>query len=492
MTDFMSHGAKPTPQVLEAEQAVLGCLIFDNAAFLEVDGHISAEDFYEPFHRALFTAIDELIRLGRLAEITGLTQKFSTDPAFLSFGGGRYLFDLIDRAPPISQAKHFAELVRKTSVRRQIAELSLRIADIALSDPDADGDQLLADLQASAMEVKSGASSNELESLDDAVRRVLDNIGNPDARPTIKTGLSGLDKVMGGAERGDLIVIGARPSMGKSALASCIALNVARQGLGVIEINIEMSEDQMTRRHLTDAAHSLYGSKAPVYRLIRSDELSQEQQVILGQAARDIAGLPLAMKRRTGLTLGKLRTMLIREKMKMARRGVKLSMVFIDHVGLLAPDRKGRTRLDDQTEVSGFLKALAAELDVVMVALAQLNRSVESRDDKRPGLADLRDSGSWEQDADTVLGVYRESYYARKEPEPKNSFDMGEWLQRCNSPEVQAIALKVREGETGTIRLWASIGHNAIRDKAPADDDDAFGAFDFTQVPRQSVPGETL
>lgn len=495
MTDNLSHGVAGPPIALEAEQAVLGCLLFDNVSFMDVDDAVGPDDFFEPFHRQLFEAIADLIRAGRVAEVTGLTQKFGSDPSFLSFGGGRYLIDLLDRAPPLVQARHFADMVRKTAIRRQIADLATSVAERAMRDADADGEQLLAELQAASLDIKSSNRSNDLESLDDAVRRVLDNMGRPDARPTIKTGLEKLDKVLGGAERGDLIVIGARPSMGKSALAGCVALNIARQGLGVVEVNGEMSEDQMTRRHLSDVAHSMVGSRAPVYRKLRNDDLTQDEQVIVGNAAREIAGIPLSMRKRPGLTLGRLRSMLTREKMKMARRGIRLSVVVIDHVGLLSPDRRGRSRLDDQTEVSGFLKALAGELDVVIIALAQLNRGVESREDKRPGLADLRDSGSWEQDADVVLGIYREAYYARKEPEPKGSMEMAEWMSRCNSPEIQAIALKVREGETGTIRLWASIGHNAIRDDAPADPDNSFGGgFDFSRAayPSNQVTGETL
>lgn len=494
MTDTMSHGVLSPPVALEAEQAVLGCLLFDNASFMEVDDSVAAADFHEPFHAALYSAIALLIGSGRLAEVSVLSQQFAADPAFVSYGGGRYLIDLIDRAPPLSQARHFADLVRKTSIRRQIISVATQVADRAMREAETDGEVLLAELQSASLDIKSSSQSNDLETLDDVVRRVIDGMGRPDDRPTIKTGLAKLDKVLGGAERGDLIVIGARPSMGKSALAGCIAMNVAKQGLGVVEVNGEMSPEQMTRRHLTDVAYSKFGTQAPVYRLIRNGELSQEQQVLIGQAARDIHGLPLSMKKRAGLTLGRLRTMLMREKMKMARRGVRLSLVVIDHVGLVKPDTKGRSRLDEQTEVSGFLKALADELDVVVLALAQLNRDVERRDDKRPGLADLRDSGSWEQDADVVLGIYRESYYARKEPEPKNSFDMAEWLSRCNSPEIQAIALKVREGETGTVRLWASIGHNAIRDEAPADPDNAFSGFDYQSaaIPSTQVTGETL
>lgn len=497
MTDNLSHGVAGPPIALEAEQAVLGCLLFDNVSFMDVDDAVGTDDFFEPFHQQLFAEVASRIQAGRLAEVTGLTQKFSSDPAFLSFGGGRYLIELLDRAPPLNQAKHFADMVRKTAIRRQIAALASAVAERASRDADADGEALLAELQSASLSIRSSDRSNDLETLDDSVRRVLDNMVHPDRRTTIKTGLAKLDKVLGGAERGDLIVIGARPSMGKSALAGCIAMNIARQGLGTIEINGEMSEEQMTRRHLSDAAFEKFGSQAPFYRKLRDGDLTQDEQVMVGAAARALHGVPLSMRKRPGLTLGRLRSMLTREKMKMARRGVVLSVVVIDHVGLVKPDKKGRSRYDDQTEVSGELKAMAGELGVVMIALAQLSRAVESRDDKRPGLADLRDSGSWEQDADVVLGIYREAYYARKEPEPKGSMDMAEWMSRCNSPEIQVIALKVREGETGTVRLWASIGHNAIRDEAPTDMHDSFaarGGFDFSSLTSTSttVTGETL
>ena len=177
------------------------------------------------------------------------------------------------------------------------------------------------------------------------------------------------------------------------------------------------------------------------------------------------------MVKRTGLTLGRIRAMLNRQKMLWEAMGIPLRLVIIDHVGLVSPDQGGRSRNEDQTVVSGRLKELADELGVVMMALAQLNRQVERREDKRPMLADLRDSGSWEQDADVVIGTYRDAYYARREKEPKSDMKLAEHLARASSPIIEAIGLKVREGEPGTAKLWASIGHNAIRDEPPAFED---------------------
>lgn len=478
-TDDAPEGALHT---LEAEQAVLGILLFDNNAWLTIDGELSPRDFYEPFHARLFKSIIDMVRMGRLAEPVLLHRFFTIDPAYGVLGGIRYLADLVDRSPPPSQILHYAMAVRSTALRRDVVRIATDIAHRARSDPHADGADLMAQMERELLATRTGKEDVVLKAWEEVSHAIVYGIDQPDEKPLIRSGLHKIDDAVGGFERGDLVIIGARPSMGKSALAGCIAWNVASAHmngtspipLGVVELNGEMTVAQMGRRHLTDAAFSLYGDGGPVYRDIRRRNLTPRQVEILREVDAQMRQLPLHMAKRTGLTLGRLRAVLRRHKMLMEASGIKLSLVVADHVGLIRPDEAGRGRTEDQTMISLGLKELAEELDVVMLGLAQLNRNVEARDDKRPQLSDLRDSGSWEQDADIVMGVYRDAYYARRERQPKGDLATAEWVLRNGSPTIEAIMLKIREGDVATAKLWADIGRNAIRDEEP---DYASGAF---------------
>lgn len=471
---------KFVPWNLEAEQALLGCLMFSPESFHLVDPLINEGDFYEPFHGRLYAKIVKLTRADRLADPITLRTLFSIDPAFEDLGGIRYLADLVDRAPPAADSPHYAKEISSLALRREAIRVANEVIKAA-RDPDVSGGDLMAHLEKGVSQARSGRDDVVLLPWGDVSAGIVDRLDKPLERPLLSTGLKKIDKMIGGGERGDLIIVGARPSMGKSALASCIALNVASNGVpskdgliggGTVEINGEMSVEQMGRRHLTDECFRQYMEQSPVYRDIRLRTLSDHQIKLLRQTHDRIKGLPLAMVKRTGLTLGRLRALLRRQKMLFESQGVSLDLVIIDHVGLIKTDEQGRARYEDQTVISATMKELGEELDCVMMGLAQLNRNVEAREDKRPQLSDLRDSGSWEQDADVVLGVYRDAYYAQREREPKKREDADLWFLRTTSREIEAIGLKVREGAVGTAKLWSDIGRNAIRDEDP----DGWGA----------------
>lgn len=457
------------PSNLEAEQALLGCVLYDNAAFVAVDGLVAQGDFFEPLHGRMFKVLGDLIRSGRLAEPITCHDYFSIEPAYRQLGGIKYLADLVDRAPPAAGAPEYARLIRSAALRREAMRISRGIFERAKSDPTVSGDDLMAEMEREFLGVRQGGVDNSMHSFGSVAAEVVDGMDRPPAdRHLINFGLEKLDTVMGGAERGDLIVLGARPSMGKSALAGCIAVNVAKAGLGVAEVNWEMSREQMTRRHLTDLAYTRWGKDAPTYRDIRRGNLTPDQKAMLHDIRAQYHQLPLVMEKRAGLTLPRLRSMLVRQKMLWQAMGIPMALVILDHVGLIPPDDEMHMkRVEAQTALSGGLKRLAEDLEVTVLALAQLNRKVEDRDDKRPQLADLRDSGSWEQDADMVIGVYRDAYYARREREPKSDLKLAEWMQRCNDPTVEALFLKLREGDVAVAKLFADIARNAIRDNEP-------------------------
>lgn len=455
---------------LESEQAVLGSLMYENEAFLEVDGLLSPADFHEPFHQRLYKAIAQDIRNGRLADPTMLKTYFAIDPAFHDFGGVRYLGDLVDRAPPWSNVKFYAQKVRSMALRRSVIKIASDLLQRARLDFETDGAELMTGMEKAMLSASTGKDDLSFQTWGEVSRQVVYGMDRPEEKPLLKFGLDPLDAIIGGCEEGDMLVLGGRPGMGKSALAACMAMNVARAGYGVASVNAEMNTLQMGRRHLTDLAFWSHGLDAPMYRDIKRGTLTDAQRRIIAETQHEFDQLPMVMVKRTGLTLSRFRAMLMRQKMLWQSAGLKMRLVVLDHAGLIQPDEPTGNRTADQTIVSGALKQMAGDLEVVMVALAQLNRSVESREDKRPGLADLRDSGSWEQDADIVVGVYRDAYYARREQPPKKELELAEWTLRASNPHIEAIGLKVREGDVGTAKLWASIGHNAIRSHAPDSD----------------------
>lgn len=473
MSDHDPRDDEPSfqPWNLEAEQAVLGVLMFSAEAFHNVDPVLAAADFYEPFHSRLYARIAKLIQADRRPDPIVLKTLFAIDPAFEDLGGVRYLADLVDRAPMASEVLDYAKEISSLASRRDAIAIAAEVIKDA-RNPDISGSDLMASLEKGVAGSRKGRDDVVLLPWADVSSGIVYRLDKPHEKPLLSTGLKKVDKLIGGGERGDLIIIGARPSMGKSALASCIALNVGLNGGGVVEINGEMSVEQMGRRHLTDQCYRLFEDQGPVYRDIRLRTLTERQIHILRETHEAIKSLPLAMVKRTGLTLSKLRALLRRQKMQFEAQGVTLDLVIVDHVGLIRTDEQGKARYEDQTIISGAMKELGDELQCVIMGLAQLNRNVESREDKRPQLSDLRDSGSWEQDADVVLGVYRDAYYAQREREPKKREDADTWFLRTTSREIEAIGLKVREGAVGTAKLWSDIGRNAIRDTDP----DAFSA----------------
>jgi len=474
-----SHGLGPAndgpaslPHNLEAEQALLGILLYDNSAFERVADQLRADAMYEPFHQRLLAKIEGDIRRGDLAEPILIIKSFENDEALNDLGGLRYLADLVDRAPPAANVCDYAASIMEQATKREM----IRVANEMMAAARAPGpvDAKLEEAERAIHKLSvSESRAPAFTTAAEASQAVLDSLDSEDPVDGTGWGLEPLDKALGPMLSADLIVLGGRTSMGKSALASDIALNVAKQGLGVIEINGEMSVEQMTRRHLTSLAFTKFGKDAPSYSAIRKRTVTREQRQMLGHAKAEFDQLPLSLLQRPGLAFGALRSLVRRERAKMAREGVKLGLLIVDHAGLIKADGGGRSRYEDQTAVSNGMKELAHELGIPVMALAQLSRETEKRDNKRPSLSDLRDSGAWEQDADVVIGVYRDAYYAAREPEPKDdgkpnsSNTWAEWDRRRRSKTIEAIILKAREGDCTTVELWGDMATNAIRAHEP-------------------------
>ncbi|MBI5940133.1 MAG: replicative DNA helicase [Caulobacterales bacterium] len=462
------------PFNLQAEQALLGILLVDNTSLERIGDHLRAEHFYEPFHQRLFAGIEGRLRRGYKAEPILLADDYAGDAAFVDLGGLRYLLDLSGRAPLGDVAADYAREIAEASTRRELVRVAGEIMAQARSDRTQDARGLLEKAERTLHGLQVGGPRLEFTTAAQAAARVVDYLDHPEAYGGgLSTGLELLDRQMGRMMPGDLIVLGGRTSMGKSALAAEIALNVAHEGVGVIEVNGEMSVDQMTRRHVTSICFNESYREAPAYSDIRDRKLEVQQRGMVDRALTALATHPLAMLKRPGLSLTSFRSLVRRQQSIWNAEGIETGLIVVDHAGLLKTDRSGRSRYEDQTEISNGLKEIADELGLPILALAQLNRETEKRDNKRPMLSDLRDSGAWEQDADVVIGVYRDAYYAAREPEPRD--DRGansqvawaEWDRRRRSKTVEAILLKVREGNCGTVELWGDMARNAIRDHEP-------------------------
>jgi len=450
---------------LEAEQALIGIVLYENSALHLIEG-IEAAHFAEPVHGRLWAAMTDRINRGSLAEAVLLDSAMRDDPAYRDLGGMRWLSDLIDKSPAATGAPDFAAEIVEFATRRSLAELATEAAKAARTGA-ATSEVITGHLEAGLLALSRPQARTRLLSASEAAQQVLDHLDEPEHSGGLSYGIAGLDSQLGRMQADELILIGGRPGMGKSALAGCIALNVAKAGTGVIEINGEMTARSMMWRHLTDIAYLEYGWRAPSYKDIKRRTVSAAQRQMIQWAADQVRSLPLSMLKKTGITLGSLRSMIRREAARMERAGTGLGLITIDHVGLMAGE--GRDRYSDQTALAIGLKVLAGEIGIPIIALTQLNRQVEQRDNKRPGLSDMRDSGAWEENADAMIGIYREAYYASREAEPTgNGLKWDDWDRKRKNRTIEAIALKVREGEEGTVNLWASIGHNAIRDAAPA------------------------
>lgn len=487
------EAAEAVPMALEAEQALLGALLFDNAVLADVDGIVAAHTFAEPFHQSLYSAIYEAIGAGRLAEPTSINERFKDDefvgPAYSSFGGVRYLADLVDRAPPSANAPDYAKLIRETWQRREMIRLAAEVMRRARVDRSVDAAVIMDEAEKGLLGIQLQARTAVLMTAEEAVDRVIEEYENAEVSAGVLLGIPPLDAEIGGLQPGELWILAGRPSMGKSAIASTAALNVAMHGfhpdgrrLGWIEINGEMTAAQMMRRHIADHAFTLSPRHAPAYSKVRKRlPMTDQERAVFYTAAQEIRPLQtLRMVKRTGMTLATLRSMIRRQVAAWDRQGIALGGVSIDHGGLIRVEDARRGRTEAQTEIAIGMKDLADELGVPLLVLLQLNRQVESRDDKHPVLADLRDSGAWEENADGVIGVYRDAYYASRETEPKKADARLIWEERKSSKIVEALLLKIREGEAGRINLWADMARNAIRGSAP---DNLYGepsaVFDF-------------
>ncbi|MBW8814391.1 MAG: replicative DNA helicase [Caulobacterales bacterium] len=453
------------PSNIEAEQALLGALLYDNAAFERLGDHLQARHFFEPFHQRLYAAIETNVRKGQLAEPILLAEQFNRDPAFAELGGIRYLAALVDRAPPAANAPDYARSVYDLALRRDLIRIGGEISTQAQQgDAELDArDQIEQAEQQLYQLAETGGVSSGFVNFSDALQGAVAMAAEAHARDGglagLSTGLIDLDQKIGGMHPSDLIILAARPSMGKTSLACNVAFDVARHyawepqpdgskktvsGGVVAFFSLEMSAEQLAMRLLAEVS-GVSGDR------LRKGEIDASEFGRVRDAALEIQEAPLYIDATGGITLAKLTA-----RARRLKRMVGLDLVVVDYLQLITTGAGGpENRVQEVSMITQGLKALAKELSVPVMALSQLSRQVENREDKKPQLSDLRESGSIEQDADMVMFVYRESYYlSRLEPQP-NTPEHFEWQEKMDKVMglAEIIIGKQRHGPIGTVRL---------------------------------------
>ncbi|HEX3953166.1 MAG TPA: replicative DNA helicase [Stellaceae bacterium] len=470
------RGRVPQPPAnTEAEQALLGAILINNAAHGRVSEFLAPEHFGSAVHGRIYAAIGKLIERGQIASLVTLKNLFDQDAALTEIGGAQYLGRLAESAVTIINAEHYGRTIHDLHLRRELITLGQDVVTEAFQH-DLD-DPAITQIERAEAKLFELATTGQAEggprpltaALTVAITMAQAAFKRDGKTVGVATGFADLDKKLGGLHPSDLVILAGRPSMGKSALATNIAFNAAKayrtaraaDGRIVSEdggisafFSLEMSSEQLATRIL--AEESGVSSDR-----IRRGEVKREDFDKFVAASQRLQTVPLYIDDTPALTIGALRT-----RARRMKRQQGLDLIVIDYLQLMRPSAQGRgseNRVQEISEITRGLKAIAKELDVPVLALSQLSRAVEQREDKRPMLADLRESGSIEQDADVVMFIFREEYYlSRGEPtrrpeetEDKYNDRYERWKERCEATfgTAEVIIAKQRHGPIGTVRL---------------------------------------
>ena len=420
------------PQNIPAEQSVLGGLMLEQEAWDNVSDILTENDFYKPSHRLIFSAVRELNRRGQPTDLVTISNHLMQSSQLDAIGGPSYLAEMMDQTPSIVNIKSYAEIVREKSLLRQVIQVGHAFSERAYSQEYADLDTFLNELEASIFRIAEKTQSNDLVDASKLVKLSLEKLEQLYALKGdvtgIGTGFFDLDKMTAGFQPGDLIIIAARPSMGKTAFSLNIAMNAAlRAQKTVAFFSVEMAKEQVMMRMLSGEARIPAGQ-------LRSGNIAEYAWPKLINTAARMSEAPLFIDDTSAISPFDIRAKARRMK---ARHG--LDLLIVDYLQMMSLKQKVESREREVSEISKLLKGIARELKIPVVALAQLNRGVEGRSDRRPLLSDLRESGSIEQDADVIMMLYREDYYDRETPEIKGL--------------AEVIIGKQRNGPTGVVKL---------------------------------------
>ena len=423
--------SKVPPHSVEAEQALLGAILFKNTALHLVVDTVTANDFYLPAHQSIFNAFLELYRKSQPVDLITVMEILRTRGELEKAGGAGYLADLSNFVLSAANAENYAHLVRDRALQRGLIDVCSEIIGKSYGAPDAES--LLDESEQAILSIAGRAGDKVFSSSGEMVHKLMDEfterLGKEAQLTGVTTGYRKLDDLTAGFQNSDLIIIAARPSVGKTALALNLCLNAAiEQGVPVGIFSLEMSAQQLITRMMAIEA------KVPLSKLRRFD-LNDEDWRRLQERLDGLTSAPIYIDDSAALSTLELRGRIRRLH---AQKGIGL--VVIDYLQLMRSSRRTDSRELEISDISRSLKALAKELNIPVIALAQLNRKVEERTNKRPLLSDLRESGAIEQDADVILFLYRDAVYNKRDDNPRKA-------------EAEVIIGKQRNGPTGTCGL---------------------------------------
>ena len=409
---------KELPNNIEAEQSVIGSILVSNEIFDEVNTIITSVNFFDPMHQKVFSAIENLIYKGMLANPITLKNYFENEKDDLNVP--EYLVKITKFSTSVRQAIEYSKIIYDMFVRRELIKISEQTIDTAkINDLNTNGQNIIENSERLLFDLaEKGSFNSSLIKFDDAMKQTIEMASaaykNEEGIVGVPTGLRDLDDRLGGLHQSDLIIIAGRPSMGKTALATNIAFNAAQklQDSGktssIAFFSLEMSSEQLSTRILAEQSRIKSND-------IRRGRISDEQFDKFIETSKNIAELPLYIDETPAMNIAAMSN-----RARRIKRLKGLDMIVVDYIQLMRGSFNNKDgRVQEISEITQGLKAIAKELSIPVVALSQLSRAVEQRDDKKPQLSDLRESGSIEQDADVVMFVYREAYYLeRKEPRP--------------------------------------------------------------------------
>ncbi|PLS15770.1 replicative DNA helicase [Bacillus sp. M6-12] len=419
------------PQNIEAEQAVLGAIFLEPSSLIQASEALIPEDFYRSAHQKIFNVMLKLNDNGKAVDLITVTEELAASKTLEEVGGISYLTELAGSVPTAANIEYYAKIVEEKSLLRRLIRTATTIAQDGYSRED-EVDGLLSEAEKNIMEVANRKNAGAFQNIKDVLVRTYDNIEvltNRKGDVTgIPTGFAELDRMTAGFQRNDLIIVAARPSVGKTAFALNIAQNVATKTEENVAIfSLEMGAEQLVMRMLC-AEGNINAQN------LRTGSLTDEDWRKLTMAMGSLSNAGIYIDDTPGVRIGD-----IRSKCRRLKQEQGLGMILIDYLQLIQGNgRSGENRQQEVSEISRSLKALARELQVPVIALSQLSRGVEQRQDKRPMMSDIRESGSIEQDADIVAFLYRDDYYD-KESENKNI--------------IEIIIAKQRNGPVGTVSL---------------------------------------
>lgn len=424
------------PHSIEGESSVLGGLLLDNSAWDRVGDLLNDDDFYRYEHKLIYSGIKVLVNAGKPADVITVFEHMQSQGKAEEVGGLAYLNALAQYVPSASNIRRYAEIVRDRSLLRKLVSASDEIATNAFNPKGRPVSDIVDESERKIFEIGEQGKRNSqgFQGLDTLVVDLLDRVqemaDNPNDVTGVPTGFYDFDRMTAGLQAGDLIVLAARPSMGKTALAINIAEHVAlNEGLPVAIFSMEMGAAQLAVRIVGSIGRIDQGH-------LRTGKLSDEEWPRLSEAIERLRVISLHIDESAGLTSSELRA----NARRLARQCGKLGLIVVDYLQLMSgTGGDGENRATELGEISRGLKMLARELQCPVIALSQLNRSVEQRPDKRPMMSDLRESGAIEQDADIIMFIYRDEYYTK---------------DQCKEPGVaEVIIAKQRNGPTGTVKL---------------------------------------